>query len=112
MVLETASIWLEAFNPEQCGTFKAQLHSKVVFTQRDNGRVNEGAEEVCSSFYNWRAGHTQLHGHIIDRFGSGERAVLEVHWTGTNMNGEAVDFYACLLFRSRDGKFIEIVDYY
>ena len=74
--------------------------------------MNQGIQDVFSSFYEWRAGHTELHGHIIDEFGSEDRAALEVHWTGTKVDDEVVDFYACLLFKVRDAKLIEIVDYY
>jgi hypothetical protein len=112
LTLEVARDWLEAFNRGDWEIFNAQLHPKVIFTQRKISSVDHGVEDVFSSFQDWRAGHSDLNGHIIDGFEHGDRAVLEVHWMGTKVNGEAVDFYACLLFKARDEKLIEIVDYY
>src|SRR5262245_6866466 len=112
MALESARTWLEVFNQGDWEKFRAQLHPEVVFTQRTIGRVNQGVQDVFSSFYNWRADHTELYGHTTDGFGSSVRAALEVHWTGMKVDGEAVDFYACLLFRAQDGELIEIIDYY
>jgi hypothetical protein len=54
----------------------------------------------------------ELHGHVMDGFGIDDHAVLEVQWVGETVDGEAVDSCACLLFRSKDEKLIEIIDYY
>lgn len=109
---DLARVWLEAFNEEDWEKFKAQLHPEITFTQRAIGSVNQTVNEVFTSFHDWRALYASLHGHITDGFGNEHRAVLEVHWTGTKLDGETSDFYACLLFKMQDEKLIEIVDIY
>jgi hypothetical protein len=110
--LQLARAWLQAFNQENWEALKAHLHTDIVFTQRTHNTVDKGFEDVFSSFYDWRAGHTELNGEMIGGFGTEDRAVLEVHWRGTTWNGEPMDFYACLLFRTMEGTFVEITDYY
>ena len=109
---ETVCDWLEAFNNAQWGKFKSMLHPEILFTQRATGDVNRNNNHVCSSFHHWHAEHIHLLGSVMDGFGNKNRAVLEVLWKGTKVDGETVDFYACLLFKVQNGKIIEIVDYY
>jgi ketosteroid isomerase-like protein len=110
--LKFARAWLQAFNQQNWEALKAHLHPDIVFTQRNHNSVDKGFADVFTSFYDWRALHTELKGQVISEFGEGNRAALEVHWVGTTRNGETVDFYACLLFRTMEGKLVEITDYY
>jgi hypothetical protein len=89
--LNLASAWLQAFNQENWGAFTSRLHPEIVFTQRTHHTVDTGLEEVFTSLNDRRGVDTNLHGQIIGGFGSENRAVLEVHWTGLR-NGEVVDF--------------------
>jgi len=102
----------EAFNHAQWENFKSRLHPEILFTQRATGSVSQTIQQVCSSFQIWRPQHIRRLGRVVDGFGNKNTAVLEVLWKGTKVDGETVDFYACLLFKVQAGKIKRIVDYY
>ncbi len=111
--LGVAREWLACFNDGERDAFRARLAPDVVFVQRAREEEARGLERVDESFWSWRARFLGLHGEVTDAFGAGDRAAIEVCWTGIALEVEReVTFRACLLFSVHDGRIERIVDYY
>ncbi len=105
--------WLAAFNEGDWARFRAALAPTVVFRFRAEGLAIEGVEPVMESFTGWRGVFTALQGTIVDGFACGNRAAVELEWTGTSARtGLPVRFPSCWLIAVSEGRLVEIDDYY
>jgi ketosteroid isomerase-like protein len=111
--LEVVRAWLEAFNDGDREAFARRLRPDATFHQRATGQSDAGAADVADAYFAWRARFVGLHGRIVDGFGRGDRAALEVEWTGIHREPERpVRFTVCFLFTVAGAQIAEIVDHY
>ena len=105
--------WLAAFNAGDWARFRRALAPMVVFRFRAEGLTIEGIEPVLESFTGWRGAFTALEGTIVDGFACGDRAAVELEWTGTSARtGRPIRFPSCWLIAVSGGRLAAIDDYY
>ncbi len=74
---------IQAFNDGDFFQMAATLADDVVYVEAPTQRRTEGKEATIELFKAWKASFADAEGTITNIFGSGDQAVAEVTWTGT-----------------------------
>lgn len=73
---------VEAFNKEDWDRYMAQLATGSLYNEVGTGRQLRGAE-IIPALQGWRKAMPDVKGTVTNAFASGNKAVLEVTWQGT-----------------------------
>ncbi len=74
---------IQAFNDGDFFQLAATYADDVVYVEAATQRRTEGKEATIELFKAWKASFEDAEGTITNIFGSGDQAVAEVTWTGT-----------------------------
>jgi steroid delta-isomerase-like uncharacterized protein len=81
-VIKLAKEAVEAFNKEDWGRAMALLGTGL-YNEVGTGRQLRGEAEILPALQGWRKAMPDVKGTVTGAFGSGNKAVLEVTWQGT-----------------------------
>jgi steroid delta-isomerase-like uncharacterized protein len=82
-VLKLAREGIEAFNAGDWQRFKTQLASDAVYQEPATQRRVQGPDQAVQINQAWRETFPDAKGTITKAFASGDTAVLEITWEGT-----------------------------
>ena len=82
-VLRVARENIDAFSSGDRDRFRATLAADAVYDELATGRRVQGADKVTEVSFSWRQAFPDARGTITNALASGETAVLEILWEGT-----------------------------
>ncbi|HEY3079910.1 MAG TPA: ester cyclase [Chloroflexota bacterium] len=82
-VLRVARENIDAFSSGDRDRFRANLAADAVYDELATGRRVQGADKVTEVSWSWRQAFPDARGTITNALASGETAVLEILWEGT-----------------------------
>jgi len=115
---------IDAFSQGDKARARSILTSDSVYREYATGREARGADEIVETSWGWRDAYPDAHGEITNAFASGDQAVLQITWTGTQKGdlntpagtipatGKQVSIPACQVLTIRDGKIAEVDHYF
>ena len=114
----------DAFNKGDKERWMSTLAPDTVYKEHATGREAHGIEENMTVGWAWRDAFPDAHGEIVNAFGSGDQAVLQIVWTGTQKGdlvgpagtipatGKRVSVPACQVIQVRNGKLASTDHYF
>jgi steroid delta-isomerase-like uncharacterized protein len=82
-VLRTAREAIEAFSQNDRERFRATMTADAVYDEKATGRRVEGVDQVVELSWGWRQAFPDVRGTVTGGLGSGDTAVIEITWEGT-----------------------------
>lgn len=74
---------IEAGNAQDWPRFKATLTDGVVYDEVGTGRKINGADQWVEAYQGWFQAFPDVKGNITSSFASGDTAIVELTWDGT-----------------------------
>jgi steroid delta-isomerase-like uncharacterized protein len=74
---------IEAGNAQDWPRFKATLADGVVYDEVGSGRKIKGADQWVEAYKGWFQAFPDVQGKISNAFASGDTAIVELTWDGT-----------------------------
>jgi steroid delta-isomerase-like uncharacterized protein len=74
---------VEAGNAQDWPRFKATLADGVVYDEVGTGRKLKGADQWVEAYQGWFQAFPDVKGNITNAFASGDTAIVELTWDGT-----------------------------
>jgi steroid delta-isomerase-like uncharacterized protein len=114
---------VDAFSKGDQKRFQSLFASDAVYREFATGREIKGPDQITSAAWGWRDAFPDASGEITNSFASGDQAVLQITWTGTQKGalvspggtipatGRQVSVPACQVARIQNEK-IASVDHY
>ena len=81
--VETARQVVDAFNVDDWERSEALLAPDALYNEVGTGRKLRGAAEIIPALKGWKVGMPDVKGTVTEAFASGNKAVIEVTWEGT-----------------------------
>ena len=118
-----ASETMEAFNKRDWDRMRSVLSPDVIYSEKGSNRNTKGIDEIMQVARDWDAAFPDLQGNIILAAGSGNTAVLEITWTGTNTGplqtaqgtlpptGRSVEFDDAQVYTVENGQVVSFRNY-
>jgi steroid delta-isomerase-like uncharacterized protein len=115
---------VEAFNRGDWGLTRRLYAPDAVYDERATGRRIEGVEEMISALQAWKEAFPDARGTITNAFSSGDQAVQEITWEGTQSgeletpqgaipaSNRRVTVYAVQVHTIEDGRIAENRHYF
>ncbi|MDP9237527.1 MAG: ester cyclase [Chloroflexota bacterium] len=82
-LIKVAKELVEAFNKEDWDRYMALYGTGSLYNEVGTGRQLRGKAEILPALQSWRKAMPDVRGTVTNAFATGNKAVLEVTWKGT-----------------------------
>ncbi len=118
--LDTAKAWLRSMDEHDVDKMFDLCCEDMIGLEVAEPHPNIGRQAVKDSYVDLFGAFPDCRSEILNEFASGDKAVVEIRWIGTNTgsfrgtppSGKVCDVRIAYIFGLRDGKIANITEYY